>query len=275
MSQSLQVRRYLQHLLTRAQSKATFSQRAIFLELFAGDGGIGRVMKSRGFAVLSLDIRNHALQDHLCPTFQSVVKGWLRGGVVGAIWLGTPCTTWSIARRPAIRDSNNLMGLPGLTDSQTLKLNIGNDTYLFSTQVIRLDLRHNTPVAFENPGTSMMWRAPHMCRLLGDDSYTENVCDRCQFGARWKKRTHIAMWNAGQCIGVQHTCHPRGRVCSKSHKPHVELSGKAPGGIHWTALAASYPNRFCRIMGQHWIDVIQNNKHIRLNEIYGVRPSAS
>ncbi|CAK0857973.1 unnamed protein product, partial [Prorocentrum cordatum] len=54
--------------------KATTNRRVIFLELFAGNGGIGKFLKSQGFAVLSLDVKNHAFQDHLCPAFQAVIK---------------------------------------------------------------------------------------------------------------------------------------------------------------------------------------------------------
>ena len=60
---------------------------------------------------------------------ENLIIGWLRSKVVQRVWLGTPCSSWSRARRGppgsgwrTMRDSSNLMGLPNLTDRRVTRL---------------------------------------------------------------------------------------------------------------------------------------------------------
>ena len=68
------------------------------------------------------------------------------------VWLGTPCNTWSRARRgggngPApIRDSNHLWGLPNLSEKDQSKIEVGNALLKFSAAVFRLCVSLKIPV---------------------------------------------------------------------------------------------------------------------------------
>eukprot|EP00959_Pyramimonas_sp_CCMP1952_P295450 6179477-Pyramimonas_sp.AAC.1 len=72
------------------------------------------------------------------------------------------------------------------------------------------------------------------------------ITDLCQRGAPWKTPTTV--WQdffdkSLTEVGARR-CHPRGCVCSQSGKPHVRLSGKAPGGPWRALIARAYPKRF-------------------------------
>ena len=98
----------------------------------------------------------------------------------------------------------------------------------------------------ENPQTSLMWSSPHFQKLLNLKSSTSVVCHMCQFGAPWRKATRVQAWGIGELWELAKKCGgPRG-LCSRTLRPHLELSGRAPGGKHWTAIAAAYPEAFAR-----------------------------
>eukprot|EP00959_Pyramimonas_sp_CCMP1952_P004599 96460-Pyramimonas_sp.AAC.1 len=98
----------------------------------------------------------------------------------------------------------------------------------------------------ENPQTSLMWSSPRFQKLLNLKSSTSVVCHMCQFGAPWRKATRVQAWGIGELWELSKKCGgPRG-FCSRTLRPHLELSGRAPGGNHWTAIAAACPAAFTR-----------------------------
>ena len=164
------------------------------LELFSGCEILSKALRRAGFAVISFDITRHWSEDLLLPAVQSLVKGWTTSGCVLAIWLGTPCTTWSIARRTgwgatALRSARHPMGVPGLDAFNAAKLQIGNATYAFTCAVIRLCIQQQVPCVLENPLTSRMWSAPALSKLTKVAVCSQIRLDQCQFGAAWENRS--------------------------------------------------------------------------------------
>ncbi|CAK0896163.1 unnamed protein product, partial [Prorocentrum cordatum] len=84
------------------------------LELFCGAGTIARAMVALGFAAFGLDWSRSPLEDHVAATFQTVVLGWIQSRAVGAVWLGTPCASWTRALRRPLRSALHPLGLPDL-----------------------------------------------------------------------------------------------------------------------------------------------------------------
>eukprot|EP00959_Pyramimonas_sp_CCMP1952_P120763 2524864-Pyramimonas_sp.AAC.1 len=60
------------------------------------------------------------------------------------------------------------------------------------------------------------------------------------------KPTRISAWLSPSLHSLQKICNCRHGLCSRTQKPHIVLTGKAPGGKNWTALAASYPPRLAQ-----------------------------
>ena len=122
----------------------------VFLELFAGSGRLAAEILKLGYRALSLDILNRAREDHLDPTFQRVIIGWLTSGCIAGLWLGTPCTTWTCALRRPLRSSDAPFGVSDLSEPERERLRIGNATFLFSIVIIKICVAANIPVFLEN-----------------------------------------------------------------------------------------------------------------------------
>ncbi len=89
-----------------------------------------------------------------------MVRGWLLGGAIWGIHLGTPCSSFSRARRgtpPPLRDALRIMGLDGLSIKDQERVKIGNALMTFSFGVLMLCHRLLIPATLENPATSMIW----------------------------------------------------------------------------------------------------------------------
>ncbi|CAK0890227.1 unnamed protein product, partial [Prorocentrum cordatum] len=83
-----EVRRYLQRAFRAcAAPRPQFMKHLVFLELFAGSGGIAAAIQKLGYRALSFDLLNNPRDDHLDPTFQKVIVGWLTSGCIAALWL--------------------------------------------------------------------------------------------------------------------------------------------------------------------------------------------
>ena len=98
------------------------------------------------------------------------------------------------------------------------------------------------PATLENPWTSRIWNlslAEQFCKL---PRVRLEYTDFCQYGMPWRKRTGF--------LGVNLECEWRqckGRVCSRTGLPHLELKGR-PEGELLTQQAEAYPYELCRAL---------------------------
>ena len=125
------------------------------------------------------------------------------------------------------------------------------------------------PAFLENPAGSMLWLAPPIASVCVADAkctHRNSITDFCQHGARWRKRTRIASWNAVDCPGLNVTCCGHGGICSLSGKFHVVLKGADPISKQlWTHIAQPYPMRFAACAAKLMIDSADNIKNNRLH----------
>ena len=242
----------------------------VFLELFGGCGRVAASARAMGYAALSLDINSSSLENHLTPAFLNRILGWIAGGVVAGVWLGTPCSTWTRALRAPLRTEQYPDGRPDLSTEMQNKLEIGNQSFGFSLQIIRACLRYNIGVMIENPQTSLLWSSPRFQKLLNLKSSTSVICHMCQFGTPWKKATRVQAWGVGDLWELEKKCSGHRGICSRTARPHLELSGRAPGGKHWTAIAAAYPAAFARAAAAILIRTCENKRSLVIADRMGV-----
>ena len=242
----------------------------IFLELFGGSGRVAASAQAMGCAALSLDINASPLEDHLTRGFANRILGWIASGVVAGVWLGTPCSTWTRALRSPLRSEQHPDGLPDLSAEQSSKLRVGNESFWFTLHIIRACLRNSVGVMIENPQTSLMWSHPRFQRLLNMEGSTSVICHMCQFGAPWKKATRVQAWGVGELWELAKKCSGPQGLCSRTARPHIELSGRAPGGRHWTAIAAAYPVPFARAAAAILIRTYENKRSLAIAARMGV-----
>ena len=180
----------------------------------------------------------------------------LRSGRVKAVWLGTPCSTFSRARRgprnrpgppPPLRSTALPWGLDDLAHAEQQVVDISNKLVRFTLTVIRTCIKLRIGVAVENPMSSILWQIPELQALLSQHGQN-SVTDFCGWGERWRKSTRIFSWNLDltECM---RRCTGRS-ICSFSNKEHICLSGTDASGVWWTKRAEAYPLRWCSKLSQ-------------------------
>jgi hypothetical protein len=117
------------------------------------------------------------------------------GGCVAGVILETTCGSWSVARRGPIgsswgpsRDRNHIMGLPGISPSDSAEVAMGNMTMQHTAWVIRLCNLFNVPVVLENPGSTRMFATGEISKLAKGSHFRRSIFDQCHFGARWRNK---------------------------------------------------------------------------------------
>ena len=232
------------------------------LEVFSGSGRLSqawrRQMTSRGIVVFELDIRREAASDLTLRRVQKTVRRWVTRGLVAALWLGTPCTSFSRARERgpggAIRSQLFPCGLPEVSQKDKEKIRVGNILVRFSTSIFEEARRRGIPVALENPWTSRLWMMPGIQRLLKLKDVRWRKLDFCAYRMPWQKRTGLMYANVDlspACV----CCTGRG-VCSFTNRPHVILKGCDEQGRVRTLVAEPYPRPLCNVLATCFVNAL-------------------
>ena len=108
------------------------------LELFAGQAELSGALRTLGWEVITFEILDDPTQDVLCDeTLQSLLRA-VEAGDFGYIRSGSPCTTASLARHPALRSPQEPEGKRrGLSHQQRCKCSEGNEFFRRSLQVFQ------------------------------------------------------------------------------------------------------------------------------------------
>ena len=172
------------------------------LELFAGTGSVGKVLKEQGHNVVSLDLKGADINCNILDwDYTTFPKGHF-----DYIHASPPCDTFSLCRRCWINRKLKAHGDTIITkeildeDERTIGLPILNKTLEI------IEYFNPTFFTIENPQTG------NMKNYITDIPYTD--VDYCMYGLPYKKRTRI--WNnfgfegnvcnkeCGSCVNGRH-----------------------------------------------------------------------
>ncbi len=222
------------------------------LELFSGSGQFSKAMRRRCRSILCIEVDfTHGPQFDLSKKkVQDQIIQLLLGGKVKYVWMGTPCNSWSRARRwdgrgpgPLRDDHQFLMGYHDLPPHDLEKIRLGNRLMRFSAKVYRVCLRLSIPVAIENPRTSRLWLASPIKHLVSHRGCHVDFHDYCQDGKQWRKRTQVLFSHVDLRSSCRKCTGTRG-WCSKSGERHCQLQGSSNGRF-LTLIAQPYPTNWC------------------------------
>ena len=135
----------------------------VFLEDFSGSGHLAKAVHALGYVVLCWDISMGASYDLTNKCNRQLIQGWVLSGQVWGVHMGTPCSSFSRARRgkpPPLRDRLHIMGLPNLSDKDQVRVQIVNLLMRFSFKLLLTCRQQGIPATIENPATSMLWWTP-------------------------------------------------------------------------------------------------------------------
>ena len=221
------------------------------LEIFAGSGHLSeawrRSMRLAGHPVFEIDIR-HGVEHNVCSkALVKLIRGWVRGGLVMAVFMGTPCNSFSLARNrpngpPTLRTSEYPEGLPELKDSCRKEVDLGNTLCAASFSIFRECRLLGCPVIVENPASSHLWRQPLVLKVRDLPGVSEVVFNMCAFGTPWRKSTRLLGCHV-DLRPLDIRCKGRG-VCTFTGSPHFTLEMK--GSKIVSKQAEVYPFPVCR-----------------------------
>lgn len=235
---------------------------AVSLELCCGSAGLSAELKKLGLDSLGVDwIRNPQRPkstvlkaDLASKEGQDLITTIVREGRVRYKHSAPPCGTASRAREkrlpqflldrgaPAprqLRSAEKPMGLPGLSPSERLRVDLANLIYAFIAFISTLC--HNMGILWsvENPLTSYLWLIPFMIDLMNLPGVYVFQFQQCMHGGTrpvWRRWiTNIKSFEALVA------------TCDNSHVHESFNIGKHDG--HWkfdTATEATYPKVLCQ-----------------------------
>ena len=158
------------------------------LEFFSGSGRLSCGLRKQGVPTVAVDIKQSALLDLTRPAvFQYIIR-LISCKAVIFVWLGTPCSTWSLARRGhagrpggPLRTLQHILGHPEALErpADREKIRSGNSTMRASAAIIRTCIAHGVACGLENPNNSRLFKAPAMATLCRKPGAVAHVCDFC------------------------------------------------------------------------------------------------
>lgn len=228
---------------------------SFFCEIFSGVGGITDQVESQKMFVLPpVDVVIEgsvlAVADILDSAVAAKILAWIDAGVLRRCHFGTPCTTYSVARKfdgkgpPPLRSAEFPRGLPDVAEKYVKELQMGT---LFMLKTVEFALQLSAAGgtwSIENPLTSLMWLDPAMIELAELCGAIEVVVELCSYGSSSLKPTKFLCTDP-TLVQLFRLC--PGESCS--HK-HVTLKGlqwhpRLRRWVHRTKLAQVYPLQLC------------------------------
>ena len=204
---------------------------------------------SRFFLRSEIEINEFVFQsvDLLDPTVLSHIKFLIKEGWVLGIHFGTPCSSYSRARKndggpPPLRSASSLWGLTGLKDKDREKVELGNKFMTITVDLALFCFDHNVPWSIENPAGSFLWLMPPMIELVRRCRASRIELDMCRFGSPHMKPTAIVGTFKLIALALR---------CDRDRRPHqhdplsgtVMVNGKK---MFKTRLAQVYPAHLCQ-----------------------------
>ena len=251
---SLSITQWLENMRLERLQGATWKRGKLFVDLFSGERSpVGRQVAQRGGAYIAFDVLIDERFDLGNPEAEQVLMSWMRKGWIWGVWLGTDCTTWSLASYSkglgwfnSYRTRQNLWGeMAKLTPTAKAKVLEGNTHAQFTIRVLLQVANQPLVVAgLENPAGSVIWHLPELQALGKRDRVFNSTCHYCQYGTQWKKPTRFLFVGCAQALAPCKMCKQSGQICSRTKKAHLKLGhGRChpSSGKVLTKLATQYP----------------------------------
>ena len=245
-----------------AQGRQDGERPAAALVLFSGPAersdGLPAMLRKHGVHVVEIDVKvGGAEHDLTRPDVRSAILTRVEHGEFRAIFMGTPCESFSVAHRPKLRSRHSPWGVDTIPNEWRRYLLKHNKLAAFTIEVARTATLHGISVAIENPADrgdeespaywhryrdhGSLWRLPQL-RELG---LRQRTFSQCAFDADVQKLTTIAY---SQALGVALDSLSL-RQCTHGFKGHKHVAhGRDEDGRGRASMAAAYPADMCAFL---------------------------
>ncbi len=243
----------------------------VFIELFSGCGNLSKAVRALGFPVISADILLDDIWDLSNRETYLVLLGWIESGLVLGLWCGTPCSTFSQARRAPpgsqmpgrLRDQAHPRGLPGLSERDKKAVKMGTLLADRAACLLQAAARRRIPCGEENPQCSLLWSLRSRVDFMNMKNVVTYCVDYCAFGAAYRARTRLVCAHFKLPDEVYDMkCKGKG-VCTFSGVPHVVLTGSSANAF-LTRMTSAYPIKMCKMIAKAMTMAYVNFRQARL-----------
>ncbi|CAK0805297.1 unnamed protein product, partial [Prorocentrum cordatum] len=140
----------------------------LMADVFAGYGGFGEEMRSEcQCETLFVDNARNPRRDLTGPSFGELTCRAILFGLFFTVHMAPPCSSFSRARRPAIRAPGRwIRGLPGLSPPRVQRVREGGSLARAAISMCFPRLAACVGFSLENPSASMIWGLPEMAKLM-------------------------------------------------------------------------------------------------------------
>ena len=211
-----------------------------FIEIYAGSAKVTRFVSELGYSV------GPPIDLSVSPEFdmqESHVASWISWLISERLILGfmiePPCTTFSIMRRPALRDLDFPFGF-NPDDEQT---KVGNVLGQRGFQMLAIGFRSGVVGLLETPNSSKLKNMPSWKSLAARACVFTTRCDSCRYGS-----VHLKSFKF-LSVGFRpkHACL---RCCCAG--PHVQVQGS------YTKKSATYTDLLAKALAQDFVDAFES-----------------
>ena len=211
-----------------------------FLEVCGGTGKIGACLARKGWTVGPLlDLSASPQYDWTSRRLFSWLCHLVESGLVDAIFISPPCTTYSAAAFPPLRSYR----LPYGFDPRHPRTRLGNILALRSLALTHTCHRYGIPCALEQPRTSKMASLPPWKAVAALPLAAEVFTVGCAFGM-----AHMKPW---RFLTVAFDASRVARRCTRDHQ-HVRVQGK------YTKDSAVYPDALASELADAYAEGIRS-----------------
>ena len=209
----------------------------VFWELFSGSAEATKGFKKAGWCVgKPVDVADNPAFNLLSPGFIALVIALIWEGMIAVLWLGPPCSSFSMAVNRfwshAMRDKCSPGGFNWLKGIKLEKVLLGNALATIACRLFNIAVMAGSRVVLKQPTTSLMWLFQAFVDLHSGVKGWFGNRDVCLDGAPWRKPTSFYS-NEKAIITTSGTCN-----CTVKH---IALVGKCEEtGENWTKIAGPY-----------------------------------
>ena len=206
--------------------------RFAFIELFAGAAKVTRFVSDLGFSVgPPVDLSVSSEFDLRLVHVASWISWLIAERLIMGFMIEPPCTTFSIMRRPPLRDKQFPFGF-NPSDEQTF---VGNQLGQRGFQMLATARTRRVVGLLETPNSSKLKNMPSWKSLAAHDDVFSTRSDSCRYGSIHLKS--FKFLTVG--MRLSHAC-----LRCKCKKPHVPVQGG------YTKLSATYTDQLSQALAR-------------------------
>ena len=237
----------------KASVQKPLAYRFSFIEVFAGSAKVTRFVAEQGYSVgppIELSVSEEF--DLRLQHVSSWLSWLISENLILGFMVGPPCTTFSVMRRPALRDKDYPFGF-NPHEEQTATGNILGQR---GFQMLAIGRRNRVVGLLETPNSSKLKNLPSWRALASHGDVFSTRCDSCRYGSIHLKSFKFLS------VGMR----PRhASLRCKCSVPHVPVQGA------YTKQSATYTDQLAKALALDFVESFELLLHedVEPDEVVG------